>query len=155
MNNINEVSANLLPVDLCTGSLLARVWHQDSSGIEGPSPVLLKGDGVYELSNLAPTMSELIELPDLHEHLKATSFCRIGDINDVIANTVGGHKKQPYFLAPVDVQAVKACGVTFVCSMLERVIEEQAAGDAKKATQVREKLNATLDVDLSEIVPGS
>jgi fumarylacetoacetate (FAA) hydrolase family protein len=61
----------------------------------------------------------------------------------------------PWLLAPCDLQVIKASGVTFVASLLERVIEEQARGDASKAQGIREALTEVLGDRLSGIVPGS
>src|SRR5690606_25300287 len=60
-----------------------------------------------------------------------------------------------WLLAPVDLQAVKAAGVTFADSMLERVIEERAKGDPAQAEAVRAKLKPVLGENLRGLVPGS
>ncbi|MCG8356605.1 MAG: fumarylacetoacetate hydrolase, partial [Kiloniellales bacterium] len=61
----------------------------------------------------------------------------------------------PYFLAPCDLQALKACGVTFVRSLLERVIEEHIKGDPSAAEAARRTITAEIGADLAEVVPGS
>lgn len=146
-----------LPEDGFAGILLGRVWHRDKSGIAGPSPVLIKEDGVFDLSPFSATMSELINGHDLASILKKQDLAKVGDVETIMENTISQSRdeKLPYFLSPVDLQAIKACGVTFVCSMLERVIEESAGGDPTKAQKVREKLKASLNIDFSELVPGS
>jgi fumarylacetoacetate (FAA) hydrolase family protein len=45
--------------------------------------------------------------------------------------------------------------VTFATSLLERVIEEQARGDAGKADAIRRTISAVIGTDLSQIAPGS
>ncbi len=82
---------------------------------------------------------------------------RIGDLADILANSAhdANDPSKPWFLCPVDLQAVKASGVTFVASLLERVIEEQARGDAGKAEAVRQTMIDAIGTDLSEIEPGS
>lgn len=162
-----------LPTDGFQGTLVSRVWYKDAQGVEGPAPVLLKEDGVYLLTQLAPTMSALLERETLVTDLLYQSFPKLCDVNTLFENSVffveqegiqasdispEKHLPQrplPYLLAPNDTQAIKACGVTFACSMLERVIEERVAGDAKKAQEMRTLLGHYLDVDLDKITPGS
>lgn len=157
MKKISSFMQSYLPGDGFSGLLLGRVWHTDSSSIAGPSPVLIREDGVYSLAKYGLTMSELIENKALSSICRRDDLLKISSVENVLANTVTAERdlSKPYFLPPVDIQAIKACGVTFVCSMLERVIEEAAAGDAVKAAEVRQKLNNTLTVDFSQIVPGS
>ncbi len=159
---LSQQAQKYLPDDGFTGLLIARVWHTDSSGVAGPSPVLIKEHGVFNLSAFGSTMAELINNTALHSICQRSDLVRIGNFEDILNNTLSvksikscNSDKAAKFIAPVDLQAIKACGVTFVCSMLERVIEEQAGGDAIKAKTVREKINASLDSDLSKIVPGS
>ena len=64
-------------------------------------------------------------------------------------------RRVPALLSPIDLQAVKASGVTFVASLLERVIEEQAKGDKAKADSLRDDVLKLIGADLSKIVPGS
>ncbi|MDN4503897.1 fumarylacetoacetate hydrolase family protein [Alteromonadaceae bacterium BrNp21-10] len=152
-----SLTTQYLPQDHAQALLLARVWHQDNSGNAGPSPVLIKNHHVYDLSDVAPTMAQLINDSNLGGVGDVQNLPDLGDLESILVNTNSSERDPaiPYFIAPIDLQAVKACGVTFVCSMLERVIEEKAGGDASKAQAVREKLNASLDIDLSQIVPGS
>jgi fumarylacetoacetate (FAA) hydrolase family protein len=74
-----------------------------------------------------------------------------------MGNTLSAERNlgMPHFLSPVDLQAVKACGVTFAVSMLERVIEERAAGDAQKADAIRGKIRDRIGSDLSRVKPGT
>ena len=82
---------------------------------------------------------------------------RIGGLADILANTpeASRNPEQPWLLAPIDLQAVKAAGVTFARSMLERVIEEQAKGAPEKAEAIRNEVAAQLGGDLRNLVPGS
>src|SRR5262249_30072658 len=124
----------------------------------GPSPVLVRGDGVYDLSGLAPTSSHLLNLPDPVAALRQTSALpRIAATRDVLANSgdEGRDPAAPWFLAPCDLQAIKASGVTFVASLLERVIEEQARGDASRAESVRKAIVGVIGEDLARVRPGS
>ncbi len=117
-----------LPADVDRALLVGRIH------IEGTGPVLVqvRADGVYDLSPLAATCSELLELRALPEAMRGHAARRIASTEEVFANSAFDARDaaRPWFLAPCDLQAVKAAGVTFVASMLERVIEEQARGDA-------------------------
>ena len=148
-----------LPQDGTRGSLVGRVWLPASAAnpVAGPCPVLLAGNSVYSLQQIAATTAELLagNLSD-RSHWQDENH-RIDAIEPVLANTLAAERDQslPYFLTPVDLQAVKACGVTFVCSMLERMIEERAGGDPEKAASMRATINEKIDVDLNQLKPGS
>ena len=75
----------------------------------------------------------------------------------MLANTPedGRDPARPHLLAPVDLQAVKAAGVTFAISMLERVIEERARGDIAAAAGIRAEIVGLVGEDFSKLVPGS
>lgn len=152
-NSLNLTST--LPADAAKALLIGRVW------VEGTGPVLalVSGDGVFDLSSVAPTASQLLELPDVAKAVRtaAPSLPRLADTVAVLANSaVDAHNPQlPWLLAPCDLQAIKASGVTFVASMLERVIEEQAGGDASKAEAVRAAVVSVIGDNLSSVKPGS
>jgi len=152
-NSLNLTST--LPADAAKALLIGRVW------VEGTGPVLalVSGDGVFDLSSVAPTASQLLELPDVAKAVRtaAPSLPRLADTAAVLANSaVDAHNPQlPWLLAPCDLQAIKASGVTFVASMLERVIEEQAGGDASKAEAVRAAVVSVIGDNLSSVKPGS
>ena len=142
-----------LPADAQQATLVGRVW------IEGQGPVLVRADheAVYDLSRLAPTCSALVELPDPAAAVRAHAGRRLASITAVIANSGPEARidEVPWLLAPCDLQAVKACGVTFVASMLERVIEEQARGNPALAEAVRQAVVSVIGKDLSKVRPGS
>ena len=142
-----------LPADAQQATLVGRVW------IEGQGPVLVRADheSVYDLSLLAPTCSELMEFPDPAAAVRDFKAPRIAAVADVIANSGADARvdETPWLLAPCDLQAVKASGVTFVASMLERVIEEQARGNPALAEAVRKEVVAVIGDDLSRVRPGS
>lgn len=142
-----------LPADAQQATLVGRVW------IEGQGPVLVRADhdAVYDLSALAPTCSALLERPDAAAAVRAHGGKRIASISAVIANSGPDARvdEQPWLLAPCDLQAIKASGVTFVASMLERVIEEQARGNPALAESVRAEVVAVIGDDLSKVKPGS
>ena len=144
-----------LPVDASRALLLARVWVEGS----GPVLALVSADGVFDLSRVAATCSQLLELPDPAAAVRAASdsLPRLSDTATVLANTDVDTRDPgvPWLLAPCDLQAIKAAGVTFVASMLERVIEEQARGDASKADAVRKAVIGVMGDNLGSIRPGS
>ena len=144
-----------LPTDRFSGTLIGRVWTTDS--IPGPSPVLVKEEGVYDLSHIAPTCSELLNQGIYPPGFNITNIKRIGGYEEIIANSFVEHKdsNKHCFLSPFDLQCIKGCGVTFVVSMLERVIEERAGGDPIVAEEIRQKIHLKIGENISEIVPGS
>ncbi|HET6827906.1 MAG TPA: fumarylacetoacetate hydrolase, partial [Ramlibacter sp.] len=124
-----------LPADADRALLVGRAW------VQGQGPVLVRVDahGVHDISDAAPTCAMLLELDDPAAAVRASKGARLGDTAAVLANSAWDKRDAalPWLLAPCDLQAIKAAGVTFVSSMLERVIEEQARGDAAKADEVR------------------
>lgn len=151
---IQLTAENTLPADGMRGTLVGRVWLPGEA--PGPTPVLLREDGVFDLTQLAPTLSGLLEDPALLQRLRQLDAPRIADTNSLLDNSGDDlDPTRPYLLAPADLQVIKAAGVTFAASMIERVIEEQAAGDPAKAEAVRGQVHKVLGADLSRIQPGS
>jgi fumarylacetoacetate (FAA) hydrolase family protein len=147
--------ARCLPVDRSQATLIGRVW---SPAVAGPIVALARDDVLYDLSRLAPTVRDLLELDDAVRAIRAIqSLPRIGDLAAILANSSERDRNgdAPWLLAPCDLQAIKASGVTFVSSMLERVIEEQARGDPAKAEAVRRSIVAVIGDNLSAVRPGS
>jgi fumarylacetoacetate (FAA) hydrolase family protein len=142
-----------LPADAQQATLVGRVW------IEGQGPVLVRADdqALYDLSTLAPTCSALLELPDPAAAVRAHPSPRIASVAEVLGNSGADERvdETPWLLAPCDLQAIKASGVTFVASLLERVIEEQARGNPALAESVRKDVVAVIGDDLSSVRPGS
>jgi fumarylacetoacetate (FAA) hydrolase family protein len=141
--------AAYLPEDLADAVLIGRVWRP--SPVNGPSVVAVRNGEVFDITRAAPTTADLFDRTDAVEIARHAPGERIGTVEELLQPTPGG----PRLLAPCDVQAVKACGVTFAVSLLERVIEEQAGGDASRALEVRETINKLIGADLSKIKPGS
>lgn len=149
-----------LPDDGLAGTLVGRAWVPAKSGKPaGPSPVLVTEKGVYSLAKTCSTMSGLLNSADpvATANRAAEVGLRLGSVEDLLANTGTGRSDSdhPFFLNPVDLQAIKACGVTFVASMLERVIEEKAQGDAAAADGIRKTINDEIGGDIQSVVPGS
>lgn len=146
--------ASTLPKDGGAGALAGRVWRPD---VQGPSVVAVRADGVHDISRRAATMRDLCEAPDPAQIVREAKGERIGALADILANTpeAGRDEKKPWLLAPVDLQAIKAAGVTFARSMVERVIEEQAKGAPEKAEAIRTQVQKQLGGDLRKLKPGS
>ncbi|MEM7367719.1 MAG: fumarylacetoacetate hydrolase family protein [Bacteroidota bacterium] len=144
-----------LPQDHHQASLIGRAWLPGT--IPGPSPVWISESHVYDLSSIAPTCSELLNQESNIHSLDRDQLKNIGSYEVIMANSLQIQRDQdiPFFLSPFDIQAIKACGVTFMVSMLERVIEERAGGNAGKANAVRDKVLQRIGKDLTSIVPGS
>jgi fumarylacetoacetate (FAA) hydrolase family protein len=146
--------AGALPADGTAGTLVGRAWVPEA--VPGPSVVALRDGGVFDLSRAAPTITDVLNADD-PVALARTAGDRLGDVAPILANSACDRRDPslPYFLAPCDLQALKASGVTFATSLLERVIEEQARGDASKAEAIRRTITDVIGTDLSKITPGS
>jgi fumarylacetoacetate (FAA) hydrolase family protein len=142
-----------LPADADAALLVGRVF------IPGTGAVLVRvqPDAVCDISPLAPTCTDLLELPDAAAAVRGFNGKRIASTEEVLRNSAWNARdaSRPWLLAPCDLQAIKASGVTFVESMLERVIEEQARGDASRAEAVRKAVVAVIGDNLGAVVPGS
>jgi fumarylacetoacetate (FAA) hydrolase family protein len=119
--------------------------------------VAVRGDGVFDVTAKFPTISTLCEEDDPAKALASTKGERIGDLEAIVANTPPDQRdaKKPWLLAPVDLQTLKAAGVTFAISMLERVIEERAKGNPASAEAIRKEVTRLIGDDLSKLKPGS
>lgn len=148
-----ERLASVLPADGFEGSLAGRVWRP---GI-GPSVVAIRPDGVVDISSTVATMSELAARSERSRIIRSAAGERLGAFEAILANADpdGRDPSKPWLLAPVDLQVIKAAGVTFAVSMLERVIEERARGDATAAAAIRTEVTRLVGDDLSRLKPGS
>jgi fumarylacetoacetate (FAA) hydrolase family protein len=132
----NDAMASAMPQDWAAGTFLGR-----AATAEGPSPILLVRGELYDMARVAPTVSALVERGDFSGQ--------------------GGLALGPYvpraaeLLSPVDLQCVKACGVTFAVSAIERVIEERARGDWSVAAAIRERLEGRIGGSIRSVEPGS
>ena len=142
---------NALPHDAAQATLIGRLWQPGT----GPLLVRITPDEVFDLSELAVTCSDLLELPDAAARVRAHSGTVLGSTASLLQQTDQASLAVAHFLAPCDLQAIKAAGVTFVASMLERVIEEQARGDASRAEAVRQAVVAVIGDNLRNVKPGS
>jgi fumarylacetoacetate (FAA) hydrolase family protein len=145
---------NSLPVDGTNGALVARIWRPE---LAGPSVVALRGEDVIDITASFPTVRDLCEQADPASALQQAKGEHVGSLAELLANTPPDSRNpaRPWLLAPVDLQAIKAAGVTFAISMLERVIEEKARGNPAAAVAIRTEITALVGDDLSKLKPGS
>ncbi len=152
---MNLGTAATLPVDHGRALLVGRAWVP---AVEGPVLVAVRGDDLVDATPVAPTSAALMNLPDPAAALRgAGGLPRVAKLADVLANSAQEKRSasSPWLMAPNDLQAIKAAGVTFVASMLERVIEEQARGDPARAESVRRAIVGVIGDNLSSVKPGS
>jgi fumarylacetoacetate (FAA) hydrolase family protein len=149
--------AYLLPADLNNALLVGRVWRPGSAdcAVDGPAVVAVRRGRLIDITAHAATVSDLLERDDAVAIVRNAPGDDLGDAVEL----VDAARAQPAqgalrLLAPCDLQAIKACGVTFAVSLLERVIEEQAKGDPARATELRRQLQASIGTNLAEIKPG-
>ena len=146
---MKDLTSAILPADVERALLVGRVWR--SGGVEGPSVVAVRQGQLFDISAHAPTISELLERADLADVVGTAPGVALGRVQDLLAGAIPNVS----LLAPCDLQAIKACGVTFAVSLLERVIEEQAKGDPAHASKLRADIQTIIGTDLSAIRPGS
>ena len=133
--------------------LVGRVWSEAQGG---PCVVAVRNGALVDITRHAPTMAHLLDAADPVDLAASASGAALGSVADALpADDVYGGGEALRLLAPCDLQALKAAGVTFVKSMLERVIEEAAAGDLQRAEEVRQRVQTVIGDRLSAIVPGS
>jgi fumarylacetoacetate (FAA) hydrolase family protein len=146
----------LLPDDHERATLLGRIWRPGATA--GPSIVLIEKGEVFDITAAHPLMTEILnsENPSV---LARTARGRehVGSAIELMENTLAPRpeSKRPYLLAPADLQSLKACGVTFVSSLLERVIEEHCGGEAARAGEVRREIESQIGDELRSIRPGT
>ncbi len=148
-----DVSANFaVPAD--GGLLVGRVWRPD---LGGPSVVAVRGGHVFDITRAAPTMSELCNSNEAMKLARDAEGERLIALDELLAVTPRDRRQpmKPWLIAPVDLQAIKAAGVTFAVSMLERVIEERARGAPDQATALRSEIQGMIGDDLARLKPGS
>ncbi len=144
----------ILPRDGFAGALAARVFRPD---LGGPAVAAVRADGVFDVTPTFATMRDLAEQAKPAAALRAAAGARIGGLSELLANAQPDERdpRRPWLLAPVDLQAIKAAGVTFATSMLERVIEERARGNPDSAARIRAEMGRLIGEDLRTLKPGS
>jgi fumarylacetoacetate (FAA) hydrolase family protein len=144
-----------LPSDGGNALLIGRVWVPAEAG---PSVIGVRGEEVVDLTRSYWTVSHLLNVAKPAEVRAAIQAApSLATVEDIVANSVEGYRdpSKPWLLAPCDLQAVKASGVTFIASLLERVIEERTRGNPTLAEGVRGEIQAIIGPDLRGIRPGS
>lgn len=143
-----------LPEDADQATLVGRAWDPQAGG---PCVVVVRDGALIDLTAGAPTIRDLCESDDPVGLVRTAKGPLLASVEDVMRNTPRQVRdpQKPWLLAPTDLQAIKAAGVTFVISMLERVIEEQARGEASRAAEIRKEIQATIGEDLRKLKPGS
>ncbi len=154
MAELDSTMAFALPEDAGRALLIGRVWRPD---VGGPSVVAIRDGAVIDISRAAATVSELCESNEMVSLARTAAGKNLGPLADILAATPRSARppQKPWLLAPLDLQSIKAAGVTFAVSMLERVIEEQARGDKARAETLRGEITGLIGDDLARLKPGS
>ena len=142
---VTPLLEEILPVDGYDGTLVGRVWIEGD--VPGPRTVIVREPGLVDLSTLAPTLSDLFENPQPAKNAKSHQGALLCSLDEALRRNA--------LLAPCDLQAIKAAGVTFADSLIERVIEERAKGDAAAAVRLRRELSEAFGGSLNRLQPGS
>jgi fumarylacetoacetate (FAA) hydrolase family protein len=142
----------ILPADAEDAILIGRVWDPST---QGPRVVCVRGEELFDLTPEVRTVAELMEGEDPADTVLRAKGTPRWTLAEVVEASVQQDRSRPHWLAPIDLQVVKACGVTFVESMIERVIEERCGGDFNRAAEVRKTVADVLGGSLSSLRPGS
>ena len=143
-----------LPQDGGAGTLAGRIWRPDRGG---PAVVAIRNADVFDVSASFPTMANLTEAENPAAALRAAAGEPLGALADILANTPPDQRNRarPWLLTPIDLHVIKAAGVTFAVSMIERVIEEKTKGKPQAATAIRQEIQKLCGDDLRTLKPGS
>lgn len=147
----DSLPQQILPRDAEAAVLIGRVWDPVT---QGPRVVSVRGEEVFDLTAEVRTVAGLLEQED-PAALALRTGSRRWDLAEIVQASVQRGRSRPHLLAPIDLQVIKACGVTFVESMVERVIEERCGGDINQAAEVRRSVAEVLGGSLSGLRPGS
>jgi fumarylacetoacetate (FAA) hydrolase family protein len=158
MSTLQAHRGAVLPTDADRATLVGRVYDPEV----GPCVVAVRGDDVVDLTDRTPTMADLLDADDpvgtarsdLHEPADG-SAARRWSLAELVDSTLAADRTRPHLLAPFDLQVIKAAGVTFAKSMLERVIEENAKGDPARANEIRQHLGEVIGGAIAQVTPGS
>ena len=152
--NLDMSQEHSLPDDWREACLAGRVWRPE---FEGPSVVALREGVVVDVTARFPTMRDLCEEANPAAALREAEGEPIGELAAILPNTPPERRDpaKPWLLTPIDLQAIKAAGVTFAISMLERVIEERARGNPAAASAIRSEIVRLVGEDFAKLKPGS
>gem|GEM_PF-5868556 len=142
----------MLPSSHLNAKLVGRVWLPD----KGPSIVILRDRLLIDVTPSVNSMADFLG-NDPAQRFDTLTGESIGNVEDLVLDPaqMGYHADRPCLLAPCDFQALKACGVTFARSMVERVIDERTSGDPARADELRERIGALIGTTLSSVQAGS
>lgn len=142
----------MLPTSLINAKLVGRVWRPS----KGPSVVILRGQVLIDVTDSVISMADFLD-DNPTQRFDTLTGETVGSVEELILDPVqmGYHSDRPCLLAPCDFQALKACGVTFAQSMVERVIDERTSGDPARADELRQRIGALIGGGLSNIQAGS
>jgi fumarylacetoacetate (FAA) hydrolase family protein len=142
----------MLPLDADSAMLVGRVWDPETGG---PRVVSIRGQEVFDHTPVVRTIADLMDREDAAELIESTRISPRWNLSELVEASLARDQRRAHLLSPIDLQVIKACGVTFVDSMLERVIEERCGGDFHQAAAVRESVLAVLGDSISSVRPGS
>jgi len=145
---------DILPTDWPHGCLVGRVWRPD---VQGPCVVVVRDGALLDVSETFPTMRDLCDAQKAAASIAALSGEPVGTLDELLRNSPPDQRdpRKPWLLAPIDLQAIKAAGVTFAVSLLERVIEEQAHGNPQASSSIRNEIISSVGQALDKLKPGS
>jgi fumarylacetoacetate (FAA) hydrolase family protein len=143
---------DVLPTDSGAAVLIGRVWDVETGG---PRVAAFRGEDAFDLQPSTATVSDLLESRTLLADVRAAMTVPRWRTADIVDASLARDAGRSHLLAPVDLQVIKACGVTFVDSMIERVIEERAGGNPEQAAKIRDRVGAALGGNLAGVRPGS
>ncbi|MGO4856304.1 fumarylacetoacetate hydrolase family protein [Arthrobacter sp. 2MCAF14] len=143
---------DVLPTDAGIATLVGRVFDPE---VAGPCVVVVRGSELADITETFPSMSDLLESSDPARAARSAKARRSWSMEDILENSLSEDSRGPHLLAPVDLSVIKAAGVTFAASLIERLIEERAGGDPAKAEQFRGELEAVIGAEIAAVVPGS
>ncbi len=154
MPTVELTAATTLPADSLAGALVGRVWRPD---VGGPSVAVARDGALLDVAAAFATTRDLCEAADPAAAARAAPGEWLGAIDDILANTPPDRRdsRRPWLIAPTDLQAIKAAGVTFATSLIERVIEERARGERAAAEAIRADFGRRVGAELATIKPGS
>ncbi|MGO4441234.1 fumarylacetoacetate hydrolase family protein [Rhizobium sp. RAF56] len=134
-----------------TGTFVGRIWRPEFGG---PALVVVRDGKLFDItSKEIPTIRDLLEKDDPSAYLRSQRGAAIATLDEAFAGKADA--SQTHLLSPIDLQAIKACGVTFARSMIERVIEERAAGNPDLALKIRERVTEIIGDSLRNLKAGS
>lgn len=142
----------MLPTVPDAAKLVGRVWRPG----KGPCVVILRGGQLVDITESVISMADFLD-NDPARNFDRLEGERLGTPDDFVLapDEIGYHAEKPCLLAPCDFQALKACGVTFAQSMVERVIDERTGGDHSRAETLRAQIGALIGGNLANIQAGS